>query len=119
MLSFEFLVLTAARSAEVRGATWDEIDLGAAVWTIRAQRMKAAREHRVPLSDRALAVLDEARRELPQAGDLVFPPQKGLMQGHHPAPHNPERRALVASATSSPQSCTMLTARPASRCLRR
>ena len=83
-LSFEFLVLTAARSAEVRGATWDEIDLEAAVWTIPAQRMKAAREHRVPLSDRALAVLDEARRELSRAGDLVFPSQKARMQGHHP-----------------------------------
>ena len=83
VLSFEFLVLTAARSAEVRGATWDEIDLEAAVWTIPAQRMKAAREHRVPLSDRALVVLDEAR-ELPQAGNLVFPSQKGRMQGHHP-----------------------------------
>ena len=83
-LSFEFLVLTAARSAEVRGATWNEIDFEAAVWTIPAQRMKAAREHRVPLSDRALAVLDHAHRELPQAGDLVFPSQKGRMQGHHP-----------------------------------
>ena len=84
VLSFEYLVLTAARSAEVRGATWDEIDLEAAVWTISAQRMKAAREHRVPLSDRALAVLEEARRELPQADNLVFPSQKGRMQGHHP-----------------------------------
>ena len=46
--------------------------------------MKAAREHRVPLSDRAVAVLDEARRELPQAHNLVFPSQKGRMQGHHP-----------------------------------
>ena len=64
VFSLEFLVLTAARSAEVRGATWDEIDLEAAVWAIRAERMKAAREHRVPLSDRALALLDEAR-ELP------------------------------------------------------
>lgn len=77
-------MLTAARSAEVRGATWDEIDLEAAVWTIPAQRMKGAREHRVPFSDRVLALLDEARRELPQAGDLVFPSQKGRMQGHHP-----------------------------------
>ena len=84
VLSFEFLVLTAARSAEVRGATWDEIELEAAVWTVPARRMKAAREHRVPLSDRALAVLDEARRELPRAGNLVFPSQKGRMQGHHP-----------------------------------
>ena len=84
VLSFEFLVLTACRSAEVRGATWDEIDLDAAVWTIRSERMKIAREHRVPLSDRALAVLDEARRELPEAGNLVFPSEKGRMQGHHP-----------------------------------
>ena len=84
VLSFEFLVLTAARSAEVRGATWNEIDLEAAVWTVPAERMKAAREHRVPLSDRALAVLDEARRELAPAGNLVFPSQKGRMQGHHP-----------------------------------
>ena len=84
VLSFEFLVLTAARSAEVRGATWDEIDLDAAVWTIGAERMKAAREHRVPLSDRALAVLDEARWLLPRAGNLVFPSEKGRMQGHHP-----------------------------------
>ena len=83
VLSFEFLVLTAARSAEVRGATWDEFDLEAAVWTVPAKRMKAAREHRVPLSDRALAVLDEAR-ELPQAGNLVFPSQKGRRQGNHP-----------------------------------
>ena len=84
VLSFEFLVVTAARSAEVRGATWEEIDLESAVWTISAQRMKAAREHRVPLSDRALAVLDEAHRELSRAGSLVFPSQKGRMQGHHP-----------------------------------
>ena len=84
VLSFEFLVLTACRSAEVRGATWDEIDLKAAVWTIPAPRTKAGREHRVPLSDRALAVLEEARRELPEASNLVFPSEKGRMQGHHP-----------------------------------
>ena len=71
-------------SAEVRGATWDEIDLDAAVWTVPAERMKAAREHQVPLSNRALAVLDEARRELSQAGNLVFPSQNGRMQGDHP-----------------------------------
>ena len=59
-------------------------DLEAAVWTIPAARMKAAREPRVPLSNQALAVLDEARRELPQVGNLVFPSQKGRMQGHHP-----------------------------------
>ena len=85
VLSFEFLVLTACCSAEVCGARWTEIELETAVWTIPAKRTKAGRKHRVPLSDRALAVLDEARRELPCDGDLVFPSQrKGRMQGHHP-----------------------------------
>jgi integrase len=59
-----FLVLTAARSGEARGALWSEIDLDAAVWTIPAERMKAGKEHRVPLSAPALALLREiaARR---------------------------------------------------------
>jgi integrase len=67
----EFLILTACRSGEVRGARWDEIDLDRAVWTIPAQRMKAAREHRVPLSEPAMAVL----REMAQLGaeGFVFP----------------------------------------------
>ena len=55
--AFELLVLTAARSGEVRLATWDEMDLDAGVWTIPAARMKAKRDHRVPLSGRALAIL--------------------------------------------------------------
>ncbi|HEV3045137.1 MAG TPA: integrase arm-type DNA-binding domain-containing protein, partial [Roseiarcus sp.] len=59
-LALEFLILTAARSGETRGATWDEIDLAAAIWIIPPARMKAGREHRVPLSDRALEVLAEA-----------------------------------------------------------
>ena len=74
-LAFEFLVLCAARSGEARGARWDEMDLDAAVWTIPATRMKAGREHRVPLSDRALAVLDEARGI--RDGELVFPSPRG------------------------------------------
>ncbi|MCY3839954.1 MAG: site-specific integrase [Gammaproteobacteria bacterium] len=77
-------VLTVCRSAEVRKATWDEIDREAAIWTIPGGRMKAGRAHRVPLSDRVLRVLDEARRELPRSGGLVFPSQKGVVQGHHP-----------------------------------
>jgi integrase len=52
-----FAILTAARSGEVLGATWDEIDLNAGVWTVPASRMKGGREHRVPLSDAALAIL--------------------------------------------------------------
>ena len=51
-LALEFLILTAARSSEVRKATWDEIDTDAAVWTVPAGRMKTNREHRVPLSGR-------------------------------------------------------------------
>ena len=71
-LAFEFLVLTAARSGEVRLATWDEIDTEAATWTVPASRMKAGREHRVPLSDRAVTILDEARALHDESG-LIFP----------------------------------------------
>ncbi len=71
-LAFEFLVLTASRSGEVRGARWSEIDLEAALWVVR---MKAGKEHRVPLSARALAVLREARRL--HKGDIVFPNSQG------------------------------------------
>ena len=60
-LGFEFLVLTASRSGEVRGAQWAEIDLPAGVWTIPATRMKSKREHRVPLSGRAVEILRAAR----------------------------------------------------------
>jgi integrase len=57
--AFEFLILTAARSGEVLGAKWDEIDLVAKVWTIPAERMKAGREHRVPLSTKAMTIINE------------------------------------------------------------
>lgn len=60
--ALEFAILTAARSGEVRGATWAEIDLEGGLWTIGAERMKAAREHRVPLSEAALAVLQKMPR---------------------------------------------------------
>ncbi len=82
-LAFEFAVLTAARSGEVRGARWSEVDLPAATWTIPASRMKAQAEHRVPLSGRCLEILAEARRlpelvaSVPAGGDLVFPSIKG------------------------------------------
>ena len=75
-LAFEFLVLTACRSGEVRGARWEEVDDGAATWTVPPARMKAKLEHRVPLSDRAMAVLDEAR-EIAGKGGLVFPSPTG------------------------------------------
>ena len=74
-LAFEFLVLAAGRSAEVRLATWDEMDVAGRVWTISAERMKAKREHRVPLSGRAVEIL-EAARPLGD-GELVFPMRSG------------------------------------------
>ncbi|PZR82018.1 MAG: hypothetical protein DLM68_16630 [Hyphomicrobiales bacterium] len=73
-LALEFLILTAARSGEVLGARWAEIDLAAKVWTVPAARMKAAREHRVPLSDRALAILE--RLSSARTGEFVFPGQR-------------------------------------------
>ena len=75
-LAFELLVLTAGRSSEVRGAEWRELDVEAAVWTIPATRMKAKREHRVPLCRRAVAVLAEARG-LANGGPLAFPTARG------------------------------------------
>ena len=69
-LSFEFIVLTAARSGEVRGALWEEIDEDAGVWRVPGSRTKTGRSHRVPLSRRALEVLDEARQAL--GGDPIF-----------------------------------------------
>ena len=59
----EFLILTAARTGEVIGAVWDEIDLDQKVWVIPAERMKMSRPHRVPLSDRAVAILKALPRE--------------------------------------------------------
>lgn len=60
--ALEFVILTATRSSEVFGVTWDEIDLQAKLWTIPKERMKAEREHRVPLSDEALSLLKELPR---------------------------------------------------------
>ena len=82
VLSFEFLVLTAARSGEVRNARWTEIDRDGAVWTVPGERMKAGREHRVPLSPRALEVLDEAAGRLAGSGSLVFPSLTGRVPNH-------------------------------------
>ena len=69
-------MLTVARSGEVRLATWDEMDLDAGVWTIPAARMKAKRDHRVPLSGRALAILHDVRRRSDGTG-LVFRSLRG------------------------------------------
>ena len=71
-LCFRFLILCAARSGEARGATWNEIDTDAKTWTIPGERMKAGKPHRVPLSDAAMTVLEQAR-PLSGGQGLVFP----------------------------------------------
>ena len=73
-LALEFCILTAARSGEVLGAKWSEIDLEKRVWTVPANRMKAGREHRVPLSGRTVSILKRLA-EL-NTGEFVFPGQK-------------------------------------------
>ncbi len=77
-LALEFAILTAARSGEVLGARWGEIDLAAKVWTVPAARMKAGIEHRVPLSDRALVILEEVAKLRPddEPDGFVFPGRK-------------------------------------------
>jgi len=73
--ALEFAILTAARSGEVRGTKWTEIDLEAALWTVPAARMKTEKEHRVPLSEPAVALLEALPRF--EGTDLVFPGARG------------------------------------------
>lgn len=76
--ALEFTILTAARAGEVQGATWSEIDLEARTWTVPAERMKANKEHVVPLSDRVIELL----KSLPRTDGLVFiGPRKGAKLG--------------------------------------
>lgn len=75
-LAFAFTVLTAARSGEVRGAYWDEVDMDKAVWIIPPERMKMNREHRVPLSSQALKILRDAEAQRDESG-LIFPSIRG------------------------------------------
>jgi integrase len=74
--ALELLILTAARTDEVRLARWSEVDLDRAVWTVPALRMKMKREHRVPLSTAAVAVLRRLRIANTDSDALVFPGQK-------------------------------------------
>lgn len=73
-LALEFAILTATRTSEVLGATWGEIDLEKAVWTIPAGRMKAGKEHRVPLSPRAVEIVNEVK---PLSENIAFPGARG------------------------------------------
>lgn len=72
-LALELLILTATRSGEIRGMTWSEVDLEGALWTIPEQRMKAKREHVVPLTNRAVEILKSRLAHRVAASDLVFP----------------------------------------------
>ena len=74
--ALEFIALTAARSGEVRGMTWDEVDLVVGIWTVPADRMKAEREHRVPLSTPAIAILESLPRT---SSPYVFAAPRGGM----------------------------------------
>ncbi|MEP9402868.1 tyrosine-type recombinase/integrase [Sphingomonas silueang] len=74
-IALEALILTAARSGEIRGATWSELDLEAALWTIPAERMKMGRMHVVPLAPEAVAVFERAKTFKVGASELVFPGQ--------------------------------------------
>ena len=76
-LALQFLILTAARSGEVRGAHWSEFDLDARVWTVPGERMKAGKAHMVPLSDAAVAVLEKAAKAKKHRDGLVFPGVQG------------------------------------------
>ena len=107
-LAFQFLILTAARSGEVRGAIWSEIDLKARVWTVPAERMKAGKPHRVPLSSQAEWVLRAAREAIRlrrkrrpdyNVGDygLVFPAPSDANELVFP---NPSGRPLSDNALS-------------------
>lgn len=73
--ALEFAIITATRSGEVRGATWSEVDMNQAIWNIPGERMKAGRDHRIPLSEAALDLL----RSLPRTekNELLFPNTKG------------------------------------------
>lgn len=75
-----FVILTAARASEVRLATWSEIDIEAALWIVPAERMKTGKEHRVPLTDGGLSVLEDMARRFGRSG-YIFPGRGGRALG--------------------------------------
>jgi integrase len=74
--AIEFVILTAARSGEVRGATWSEVDLDAAIWIVPADRMKSGKEHRVPLTAAAVRILRNVKELVPD-NEFIFPGMRG------------------------------------------
>ena len=96
--ALEFLILTAARTGEIMGATWSEIDLGEATWIIPAERMKARREHRVPLSPAAIDLLKKLPRE--KGNPFVFIGRRpGTGLSHMALPWTMGRMGLKGAAT--------------------
>jgi integrase len=83
-LALQFMILTAARSGEALGARWDEIDLDAKIWTVPPARMKASRQHRVPLAPRASEILEKLGAA--RLGEFVFPGQRAGKQLSSMAP---------------------------------
>ncbi|WP_298172841.1 site-specific integrase [Novosphingobium sp.] len=75
--ALEFLILTAARSGEVRGMTWGEVNLEDKLWTVPAERMKAEAVHEVPLSEAAVAILEAVKEDGLKPTDIVFPAPRG------------------------------------------
>ncbi len=96
-LALEFCVLTAARSGEIYGATWDEIDLAAKVWTLPPDRMKSGRQHRVPLSARAVEIV-QALAEV-RTCEFVFPSPRGQKPLSHVAMGKVMSRLNIEGAT--------------------
>ena len=75
--ALEFAILTAARTGEVIGARWEEIDVARRLWAVPAERMKAGREHRVPLSDRAVEIIAEMKKHRLDGQEFVFAGARG------------------------------------------
>ena len=96
-LAIEFTVLTAARTGEVLGSTWDEFDVRSAVWTIPARRMKSGRVHRVPLSDHALSIIRQLGKM--RSGEFVFPGRKAGRPLSNMAMEMVLRRLKIEDAT--------------------
>jgi integrase len=92
--ALEFAILSAARTGEIIGARWSEVDLDAKLWVVPGERMKAGREHRIPLSERAIAILEA----LPHEGEIVFPRDDGG-KPLHPTSMWEVLRRLRAGAT--------------------
>lgn len=97
-LALEFCILTATRSGEVLGARWGEIDMAARVWTVPAERMKAGREHRVPLCARALEILEGLSET--RTGEFVFPGHREKRPLYHSAMGDVLRRMGMDAATA-------------------